>query len=125
AAAAQQAALLSNVDLSQSKPDPGRIAMPETKISDADGTLHAVPDARQVAAKGGYASVVTLGAYKGVKVDAGFGAIHAGDMLVSSPHAGYAMKADASQIKFGSVIGKALADLDSGTGLIPIMVTLK
>ncbi|HET7079999.1 MAG TPA: S-layer homology domain-containing protein [Chloroflexia bacterium] len=125
AAAAQQAALLANVDLSQGKPDPGRIAMPQTAISDADGTLHAIPDARQVAAKGGYASVVTLGAYKGIKVDAGFGAIHAGDMLVSSPHAGYAMKADDSKIKFGSVIGKALGDLDSGTGLIPVMVTLK
>jgi hypothetical protein len=46
-------------------------------------------------------------------------------MLVSSPHAGYAMKADDSKIKFGSVIGKALGDLDSGTGLIPVMVTLK
>jgi hypothetical protein len=125
AAAAQQAALLAKADLSQGKPDPGRIAMPPTTISDAAGTLHAIPDARQVAAKGGYASVVTLGAYKGIKVDAGFGAIHAGDMLVSSPHAGYAMKADDGKIKFGSVIGKALGDLDSGTGLIPVMVTLK
>ena len=36
-------------------------------------------------ARGGYANVVTLGSYKTVKVDASFGAIHAGDMLTTSP----------------------------------------
>ncbi len=125
AAATQRTQLLANADLSQGKPDTGTVALPPGTISDADGSLHAVPNASQVAANGGYASVVTLGAYKGIKVDASFGAIHAGDMLVSSPHAGYAMKGDESRIKFGSVIGKALADLASGTGLIPVMVTLK
>jgi hypothetical protein len=124
-AATQRAELFANTDMSQGKPDPATVAMPKGMISDADGTLHAVAGASQVAANGGYASVVTLGAYKGIKVDASFGAIHAGDMLVSSPHAGYAMKADNSQIKFGSVIGKALGDLADGTGLIPVMVTLK
>jgi hypothetical protein len=60
-----------------------------------------------------------------VKVDAGFGAVQVGDLLTSSPHAGYAMKADEARIKVGAVLGKALRPLDSGTGLIPIMVTLK
>ena len=125
AAAAQRAQLLANVDLSQGKPDPGTVEMPKGTISDADGTLHALPNASQVAANGGYASVVTLGAYKGIKVDASFGAVHAGDLLVSSPNPGYAMKATDRAQANGAVIGKALGDLASGTGLVPVMVTLK
>jgi len=58
-------------------------------------------------------------------VDASFGPIHAGDMLVSSSNAGYAMKATDKSQAFGAVIGKALGDLDSGTGTIPVLVTLK
>ena len=98
--------------------------MPTTNITDAQGVLHAIPDATQVATNG-YLSAVTLGSYKAVKVDASFGPIHAGDMLVSSPHAGYAMKATDKLQAFGAVIGKALGDLDSGTGTIPVLVTLK
>ena len=59
------------------------------------------------------------------RVSRSFGSVHAGDMLVASPHAGYAMKADDAKIKFGSVIGKALGNLETGTGLMPVMVTLK
>lgn len=74
---------------------------------------------------GKYANVVTLGAYKMVKVDASFGAIHPGDMLTTSPHAGYAMKADPDKAKMGSIIGKALGTMDKGSGTITVMVTLK
>ena len=100
------------------------IVVPEARISDAQGTMHAVSDATQVAAEG-YTNVVTLGSYKAVKVDASFGAIKAGDLLTSSPHAGYAMKVTDKAAAGGAVIGKALGDLNSGTGLIPVMVTLK
>jgi hypothetical protein len=106
------------------KPDFSTITMPTTNITDAQGVLHAIPDATQVATNG-YLSAVTLGSYKAVKVDASFGPIHAGDMLVSSPHAGYAMKATDKLQAFGAVIGKALGDLNSGTGTIPVLVTLK
>jgi hypothetical protein len=105
-------------------PDPRDIAVPPATISDREGNVDVDPNAVTVL-PGSYANVVTLGSYKGVKVDAGFGAVHAGDLLVSSPHPGYAMRADESRIKPGSVIGKALRPLSSGTGLIPILVTLK
>jgi hypothetical protein len=106
------------------KPDFSGIAMPETNITDEQGTLHALPDATQVEPSG-YASVVTLGSFKAVKVDAGFGPVHAGDLLTTSSHAGYAMKVTDKTQAIGAVIGKALGNLESGTGVIPVMVTLK
>ncbi|MEO8286046.1 MAG: S-layer homology domain-containing protein [Chloroflexota bacterium] len=106
------------------KPDPAAVDMPEATITDAQGVLHADTSATQVQT-GGYATVVTLGSYKGVKVDASFGPIHAGDLLVASTHAGYAMKATDRSLTSGATIGKALADFETGTGVIPVMVTLK
>jgi len=72
---------------------------------------------------GQYLSVVTLGAYKIIKVDASYGAIQPGDLLVASPNPGYAMKAINPQP--GTIIGKALAPWTSGTGVIPVLVTLQ
>jgi hypothetical protein len=106
------------------KADLSQVKMPELTISDEQGNVHALADAKQ-AATGEYMNVVTLGAYKAIKVDASFGAIHAGDLLTTSPHAGYAMKANDKAQAFGATIGKALSDLDKGTGTIPVMVTLK
>jgi len=97
--------------------------LPEAKITDAQGTVHST-DAAQVP-PGGYVNVVTLGAYKAVRADASFGAIHAGDLLTTSPHAGYAMKVTDKVAAIGAIIGKALVDLPSGSGPIPVLVTLK
>jgi hypothetical protein len=75
---------------------------------------------------GEYLLIVTMGAYKGVKVDATLAPIRAGDLLVasgSSGHAGYAAASAAALPN--TVIGKALSDLNSGTGLVPVMVTLR
>jgi hypothetical protein len=72
---------------------------------------------------GSYLSVVTLGAYETLKVDASYGAIQPGDLLVSSPNAGYAMKA--TDPGPGTVLGKALGALPEGTGVIPVLVTLQ
>ncbi|MFB3897805.1 MAG: hypothetical protein ACE14V_16060, partial [bacterium] len=69
-----------------------------------------------------YVNVVTLGAFKAIKVDASYGAIQPGDLLVTSPNPGYAMKADSNQTKVGSVIGKSLGSLASGQGKIPVFV---
>jgi len=121
---AQRESGQSRADASGIKFDPGSIPMPAQTISDEQGTIHAISNATNVAANG-YTNVVTLGSYKGVKVDASFGAVHAGDLLVSSPHAGYAMKATDRAQANGAVIGKALGDLASGTGLVPVMVSLK
>jgi hypothetical protein len=106
------------------KADYSQITMPTTHISDADGVMHAIEGATEVPLNG-YTNVVTLGSYRIVKVDASFGAIKAGDLLTSSTHAGYAMKVTDRAAANGAVIGKALGDLSSGTGTIPVMVTLK
>ncbi len=74
-------------------------------------------------APGDYVGVVTLGAFQAVNVDASYGAIHPGDLLMSSPTLGHAMRADNPAV--GTVIGKALGALDDGTGTIAVMVTLQ
>jgi thiamine monophosphate kinase len=54
------------------------------------------------------------------RADAGYGAIRPGDLLTTSPTPGHAMLAhDAIP---GTVLGKALDGLDSGTGTIRIVV---
>ena len=58
-------------------------------------------------------------------VDAGYGAVAAGDLLTSSPTPAHAMRSSDRERSFGSVIGKALAPLGEGTGLIPIIVALQ
>jgi hypothetical protein len=74
-------------------------------------------------APGEYVGVVTLGSFEAIKVDASYGAIQPGDLLVSSDTPGHAMKAQ--DAKVGTVIGKALGSLDSGTGVIPVLITLQ
>jgi hypothetical protein len=71
---------------------------------------------------GQYLSVVTLGAFAGVCTDASFGAVKAGDLLVTSPTAGCAMRSGAPAV--GTVIAKALGALPAGVGNVPALVTL-
>ena len=59
------------------------------------------------------------------KVDADHGAIKVGDLLTTSPTPGHAMRASDRDRAFGAVIGKALQALESGQGLIPILVALQ
>ncbi|HEY1499117.1 MAG TPA: hypothetical protein VGF88_06035 [Acidobacteriaceae bacterium] len=60
-----------------------------------------------------------------VKVTTESGPIRTGDLLVASSTPGRAMKgADRSRLT-GAVVGKALGDLDSGTGVIEVLVTLQ
>lgn len=59
------------------------------------------------------------------KIDASFGAIEVGDLLTTSPAPGYAMKASEPSRAYGAVLGKAMASLSEGRGLLPIVVTLQ
>jgi hypothetical protein len=59
------------------------------------------------------------------KVTAENGPIEAGDLLVSSSRPGYAMKGTRRSLMLGAVVGKAMQPLDSGTGLIEVLVTLQ
>ncbi len=59
------------------------------------------------------------------KVSAENGAIHPGDLLVTSSTAGYAMKGTDRGQMLGAIVGKALGSLKSGTGVIDVLVTLQ
>jgi hypothetical protein len=106
------------------------VPMPAANISDERGTLHTLPNVTS-AGTGGYVSVVTLGSFKMVKVDATLGAIQTGDLLTTSTTPGYAMKAAPVVVngveiyRTGTILGKALEPLDKGTGVIKVFVTLR
>jgi len=57
------------------------------------------------------------------RADAGYGAIEVGDLLTASPTPGHAMLAEGPAA--GTIVGKALEALDSGTGLIKVLVMLR
>jgi hypothetical protein len=59
------------------------------------------------------------------KVSAENGAIHPGDLLVSSSKVGYGMKGTDRSRLVGAVIGKAMGSLENGTGVIEVLVTLQ
>jgi len=59
------------------------------------------------------------------KVDADCGAVDVGDLLTTSSTPGHAMRATDQARAFGAVIGKALAGLETGRGLIPVLVALR
>lgn len=72
---------------------------------------------------GQYLTVVTLGAYKAIKVEATQGAISPGDLLVASVTPGYATSSTAPPP--GTIIGKSLGSLAEGAGVVPVLVTLQ
>jgi hypothetical protein len=57
------------------------------------------------------------------KVDAGYGAIRPGDLLTTSATPGHAGRVEGP--KPGTILGKALESLESGTGLMRVLVTLR
>ncbi|KUL30781.1 hypothetical protein ADL15_24105 [Actinoplanes awajinensis subsp. mycoplanecinus] len=59
------------------------------------------------------------------RADASYAPIEVGDLLTASPTEGHAMKATDPSRAFGAVIGKAMAALPEGTGLLSIVVTLR
>jgi len=66
---------------------------------------------------------VAVGFVASVRVDASYGAIRAGDLLVSSPAPGAAMRAEGPAA--GTILGKALEPLDSGLETIRVLVVLR
>jgi len=59
------------------------------------------------------------------KVSTENGPIRTGDLLVASATMGHAMKGTDRSRMLGAVIGKAFGNLDSGTGVIEVLVTLQ
>ena len=66
-----------------------------------------------------------------VKVDASYGAVRIGDLLVTSAKPGYAMRSqpvgigNAAIHQPGTLIGKALESLDGGQGEVLVLLTLQ
>jgi hypothetical protein len=57
--------------------------------------------------------------------DASYSSIEVGDLLTTSDTYGHAMKATDPLRSIGAIIGKALANLESGSRLIPVLVSLQ
>lgn len=58
-------------------------------------------------------------------VDATAGPIAVGDLLTTSATAGHAMRVGDRSQALGAIVGKALGALESGTGMIPVLVGLQ
>jgi hypothetical protein len=68
--------------------------------------------------------IATFGAYAFCKVTADPAPIAPGDLLTTSQTAGHAQKHDPEQhAHAGAIIGKALAGLEKGKGMIPILIS--
>lgn len=59
------------------------------------------------------------------KVSAENGAVGPGDLLITSSTHGYAMKETDRARMTGAIVGKALGSVQSGTGMIEVLVTLQ
>jgi hypothetical protein len=101
-----------------------KITVPNPTIDDTTGTVHMDTGATKVNTNS-YGTLATDGTVPAVKVTAANGPIHVGDLLVTSDSPGVAMKADLSKAITGTVIGKALGNLERGTGTMPVLITLK
>jgi hypothetical protein len=94
------------------------------------GVVSAQPGIALGEAGEGKALVATTGRVK-VKVDATRGAIHVGDLLVTSDTPGVAMLSQPLDLggvpihRPGTLIGKALESLDKGTGEILVLLSLQ
>lgn len=87
---------------------------------DADEWDEVTEDAALTAFFAEHFAGIALAGRVPVKVDASYGAIAAGDLLVASPTPGHAMRIANPQP--GTVVGKALEAKESGTGLILMLV---
>jgi hypothetical protein len=96
-----------------------------TLVTGIYSTKPGVVGRRQIGPKGPDEIPMAMVGIVPVKVTAENGSIKAGDLLVSSSTPGYAMKGTDRSRMLGAVIGKALASLDSGTGVIEVVVTLQ
>ena len=74
-------------------------------------------------AKGGLEAQVAVTGIVEILADAAYGEIRPGDPLVASPTAGHAMRA--SEEVPGTVLGRAIDPLPSGTGPIRVLMVMQ
>jgi len=97
---------------------PSRISAPREVEND-----QLMPDRSDSTASPPHQAAVALAGVVRCKVDAIYGAIRPGDLMVTSPTPGHAMRADAPLP--GTTLGKALEPLEKGTGTINVLVMLR
>jgi len=68
---------------------------------------------------------IAIGGRVYVNAEAQSNPIQIGDLLTSSNLPGYAMKAAERSLALGAVIGKAMSNLESGTGLVLVLINLQ
>jgi hypothetical protein len=82
-----------------------------------------VPGDDETASSPSHRAAVGLAGVVTCNVDADYGAVWPGDLLVTSPTPGHAMRADGPLP--GTMLGKALEPLEEGTGAIRVLVMLR
>ncbi len=75
--------------------------------------------------EGGKRAAIALLGKVYCKVDADAAPIQTGDLMTTSGTTGHAMKAMDPAKAFGAVIGKALSPMQSGKGLLPLLIALQ
>jgi hypothetical protein len=96
-----------------------------TRVAGVISTAPGVVLGNQRAESNDARPILALAGRVPVKVTAKYGAIAVGDLLVSSPIPGYAMKCPEKSQCIGAVIGKALEPLAEGVGMIEVQVMLR
>jgi hypothetical protein len=96
-----------------------------TRVAGVISTAPGVVLGNQRAESNDARPILALAGRVPVKVTAKYGAIAVGDLLVSSPIPGYAMKCPEKSQCIGAVIGKALEPFTEGVGMIEVQVMLR
>lgn len=106
--------------------EPGDVVVVDREGSIRLGGVAGDPGVLGVVAEGtavGGRTPIALAGTTLCKVDASLGAIAPGDLLVVAPTPGHAMRVP--EAKPGTIVGKALEGLESGTGTIRVLVTIR
>jgi hypothetical protein len=96
-----------------------------TLVAGVYSTRPGVLGRRQIGQKSNQEIPMAMVGIVPTKVSAENGSIRKGDLLVTSSIPGYAMKGTDPSRMLGAIVGKALGNLDSGTGTIEVMVSLQ
>lgn len=92
-------------------------------VSGAGGVNHGIRLGQKGVLEGETLIAMTGRVY--VKCSSENGEIRPGDLLTTASLAGHAMRATEMNRSFGAVIGKAMTGLESGTGLVLVLVNLQ
>lgn len=96
-----------------------------TAVSGIYSTKPGAVGRRQITAKSPDEVPMAVVGIVPAKVSAENGSVKVGDLLVTSSTPGFAMKGTDRSRMLGAVVGKAMGSLETGTGVIEVLVTLQ